>query len=121
MVSLLRMIRTENSHAVAVYELEPPYRGIRSIVPRIRTKKSLVFLGRLILPDILLLNRGWYDMLVDFNCRERMEKGLWSIMEAAKLENHQVIDWFTKRKRKEETIVIHVVRVPESLTALERA
>ena len=116
MVSLLKMIRTDAVHPVAVYELEQPRRGLfRSKIPRFRGKKSLLFLGRLTLPNLLLLNRSWYDLLVGFNCREKMESGLWTIMEAAKLENHQVVDWFTKRRMREETIVVHVVRASKRL------
>ncbi len=104
-------MRTEHVHPVAVYELERPSGGFfLSKIPRIHTKKSLLYVGRIRLPDLLLLHRGWYDMLVDFNCREKMEKGLWAIMEAAKLENHLVVDWFTKRKMKQETIVVHVIK-----------
>jgi hypothetical protein len=52
-------------------------------------------------------------MLVDFNCRQKMERGLWTIMEAAKLQNHYVVDWFTKRKMKQDTIIVHVIRADD--------
>jgi hypothetical protein len=110
MVSLFEIMRTEHVHSVSVYELEGPRRGAWSRVPRLRSKKSLRYVGRLRLTDLLMLNRGWYDMLVGFDCREKMQKGLWTIMEAAKLDNHLVVDWFTKRKMKQETIVVHVIQ-----------
>jgi len=105
------MRRTEGSYPVAVYELEQPRKGrFKSKLPRFRSKKSLVFLGRLTLPDLLLLNRSWYDFLVSFDCRDKIENGFRVIMDAAKLENHLVVDWFTRRKTHEETIVVHVIR-----------
>ena len=115
MVSLLTMMKTENSYPVAVYELEQPRQGrLKSKLPRFRCKKSLVFLGRLTLPNLLLLNRSWYDFLIGFDCRDKIENGFGVIMDAAKLENHLVVDWFTRRKKCEETIVVHVIRSPET-------
>jgi len=114
-VSLLTMMKTENSYPVAVYELEQPRQGrLKSKLPRFRCKKSLVFLGRLTLPNLLLLNRSWYDFLIGFDCRDKIENGFGVIMDAAKLENHLVVDWFTRRKKCEETIVVHVIRSPET-------
>jgi len=114
-VSLLTMMRTESICPVVVYELEQPRQGrLKSKLPRFRTRKSLVFLGRLTLPNLLLLNRSWYDFLVCFDCRDKIENGFRVIMDAAQLENHLVVDWFTRRKKCEETIVVHVIRSSES-------
>ncbi len=114
-VSLLTMMGTESSCPVVVYELEQPRQGrFKSKLPRFRSKKSLVFLGRLTLPNLLLLNRSWYDFLIGFDCRDKIEKGFRVIMDAAQLENHLVVDWFTRRKKCEETIVVHVIRSSES-------
>src|SRR5208282_705119 len=114
-VSLLTMMRTESSYPVVVYQLEQPRKGrFKSKLPRFRSKKSLVFLGRLTLPNLLLLNRSWYDVLVSFDCRDKIENGFRIIIDAAKLENHFVVDWFTRRKKCEETIVVHVIRSTES-------
>ena len=114
-VSLLTMMRTESIRPVVVYELEQPRQGrLKSKLPRFRTRKSLVFLGRLTLPNLLLLNRSWYDFLVSFDCRDKIENGFRIIIDAAKLENHFVVDWFTRRKKCEETIVVHVIRSTES-------
>jgi hypothetical protein len=70
-------------------------------------------------PHILSLDRGWYDYLLDPNSREAMLKGLWTIMMSAKLNNHKIIEWYTKRRQKEAMIIIDVVRDLRPITVIE--
>ena len=118
MVSLLKMSKTERLYPVSVFEIEGSRRGKWRFVPKIHRKKWLLFVGRLTVPDILLLDLGWYDYLLDPYCREVMLKGLWTIMMSAKLNNHKIIEWYTRRQ-KEATIIIHVVRDLRPVTVIE--